>query len=190
MSVPPDLGACVADRWSPVIGDPGLLGWVTVAAHGLAVILCLAACLRPSDSIVRLFWLALAVVLLGLIINEQLDLQSAVTATGRCLSQIQGWYENRRIVQLIFIAAILMTGFNLAVFSLWVLRNHLRQIGLAVLGLIILICFVVIRAAGLHSFDLFLNTEVQSIRINWILELTSLALIAVNAIIFIRRDRM
>ncbi|WP_170476728.1 isopropylmalate isomerase [Ruegeria arenilitoris] len=190
MSVTDNLGACIADDWSPVIGDPSVLGWVTVAAYGLTAVLCLVASPRHPEGTVRVFWATLGIVLFALMINKQLDLQSALTAGGRCLSQMQGWYEERRAVQFIFIVAIVLTGFNIAIFSLWALRQHLRAVGLALIGLIILICFILIRAAGFHHFDEFLNTEIQSIRMNWILELTSIALIAINAIVIIRRGHL
>ncbi|MDB5657901.1 MAG: isopropylmalate isomerase large subunit [Cypionkella sp.] len=37
--------------------------------------------------------------MLILAVNKQLDLQSALAATGRCIAQFQGWYRARRDVQ-------------------------------------------------------------------------------------------
>ncbi|WP_052261538.1 hypothetical protein [Ruegeria sp. ANG-S4] len=181
------MSSCISQQWSPVIGDPSVLGWVTVAGYGVSAILCFAAWRRTTDGAVRLFWLVLSIFLVCLMINKQLDLQSAFTAAARCLSQFQGWYEKRRIVQVSFILAIMMSGTMVTAIAFWTLRQHLRQIGLALIGFAFLICFVLIRAAGFHNFDAFLNTEIQSVRLNWVLELTSIALIAANAVAALRR---
>lgn len=174
----PDFRACVATQWSPTIGDPSLIGWLTVAAYGIAALLCLRAVRSPG---VPWFWLLLSMLLFALMVNKQLDLQSALTASARCLSQMQGWYEDRRSVQVGFILAVMFSGFWIALVCLWFLRKHLRQVGVALIGFILLICFVLIRAAGFHNFDALLKTEILSIRINWLLELSGIALIALNA---------
>lgn len=183
-----DLRACVAEQWSPVIGDPSLIGWLTVAAYGVTAVLCLGAWRRSDVRAVSWFWLILSVLLFALMINKQLDLQSALTASARCLSQMQGWYEDRRVVQVGFILAILVFGVMVAVLMLWALRRHLGQVGVALIGFILLICFVLIRAAGFHNFDALLKAEILSIRINWLLELSGIALIALNAVWMARRS--
>ncbi|WP_299948038.1 isopropylmalate isomerase [uncultured Ruegeria sp.] len=177
-----DLHTCVTDQWSPTIGDPSPMGWATVAAYGATAILCFRSAHVPESRVVKLFWLALALLLLALMINKQLDLQSALTATARCLSQMQGWYEDRRSVQIGFILVVAFSGIWIALVSFWLLRKHLRHIGMALFGFVLLICFVLIRAAGFHRFDAMLNAEFLFIRVNWLLELTGIALIALNAI--------
>ncbi len=188
MSLLQDLYHCTTDRWSPVIGDPSPMGWVTVAAYGITAILCFRAARNPDSQAVRFFWLALSLLLIALMINKQLDLQSALTASARCLSQMQGWYDDRRSVQIGFILVILFGGVWIALLSLWFLRKHLGQIGLALLGFIFLICFVLIRAAGFHNFDALLKADILFIRVNWIFELSGIALIALNAMWVTRKS--
>lgn len=182
-----DLRRCVADQWSPVIGDPSVMGWLTVVAYGVAAVLCFRAARAPTGRTVRWFWLILSLLLVALMVNKQLDLQSALTAAGRCLSRMQGWYEDRRVVQLGFILAVMASGLLVAMISLWALRRHLGQVGVALIGFILLICFVLIRAAGFHQFDALLRAEILSVRINWLLELSGIALIALNAAWVARR---
>ncbi len=179
-----DLGNCIAEQWSPVIGDPSPVGWLTVAAYGVTALLCLRAARSFG---VRWFWLLLSLLLFALMINKQLDLQSALTASARCLSHMQGWYQDRRSVQVGFILAVIFCGFWGALVSLWFLRKHLRQIGVALIGFIALICFVLIRAAGFHNFDALLNADFLFIRVNWLLELSGIGLIALNAYWVTRR---
>ncbi|EEE36822.1 hypothetical protein RKLH11_656 [Rhodobacteraceae bacterium KLH11] len=182
-----DLHRCVSDQWSPVIGDPSLAGWITVAAYGITAVLSFRSARLSGDRGTRVFWLALSVLMVALMINKQLDLQSALTATGRCLSQMQGWYENRRSVQIGFILLVIFSSICIALASIWLLRKQLHQIGLALIGLILLICFVLIRAAGFHNFDALLNTNILFIRVNWLMELSGIALIALNAVWIARR---
>jgi hypothetical protein len=123
--------------WSPTIGDPTLMGWVTVAAYFLTSWLCLrafrlekrgpprpllptiAALFRvmkkhwprpPAPARRAALWLLLFAIMFALGINKQLDLQTLFTEIGRSVSRSGGWYEERRAVQGLFIAA--MAGFG------------------------------------------------------------------------------
>ncbi len=102
-------------NWSPKIGDPTVMGWVTVAAYFLAAWLSYRAYRAAHEDVephpgVRRLWALLtgALVLLG--INKQLDLQTAFTETGRWLAHSQGWYDDRRPVQAVFIALFCLLG--------------------------------------------------------------------------------
>ena len=55
-------------------------------------------------------WNALAVGLLLLGINKQLDLQTALTELGKILAARQGWYEHRQRVQIDFIIGVVLVG--------------------------------------------------------------------------------
>lgn len=173
------LAGCIAARWSPGIGDPTAMGWLTVAAYAAAGMLCLrAGSVRKRD---RRFWMALGALLLALMVNKQLDLQSALTATGRCIAQIQGWYDSRRMVQAIFIVFLL--GFSVGLFGLALkkMKRSLHRTGLALAGFALLLCFVAIRAVGFHHMDALINSSAGPMRLNWLFELTGIALIGVNA---------
>ena len=102
---------CAFHGWSPGIGDPTVMGWVAVAAYISAAAVAGVASARgafpvPNRRRERLFWLSLVLVLSCLAVNKQLDLQSLLTALGRCLSRTQGWYDSRRAVQQDFIVAL------------------------------------------------------------------------------------
>ena len=51
------------------------------------------------------------------------------------------------------------------------LRGTLARTGLALLGLVLVTVFVVIRAAGFHHMDVLIDTRVAGMRMNWLLEL-------------------
>jgi hypothetical protein len=176
-------------RWHPGIGDPTIGGWITVAGYfGAAVLAYRALRLHqkeqsPSTSTeqrtLMRFWLVVlcAVALLGL--NKQLDLQSWFTEVGRDLATAQGWYQDRRSVQALIIAALVLGGLTgMAVIALW-LRRVISRVADAVLGLGFLVTFVAVRAASFHHVDRWLGYGV--VRVNWVLELGGIALIAISA---------
>ena len=120
--------------------------------------------------------------------NKQLDLQSALTATGRCLAKMQGWYEERRTVQkdFLFGLATLSAVFLVAILAL--LRGSWSRTGLAVIGLVFVCGFVMMRAVGFHHFDKMLGVPVMGIRANGILEWTGPVLIAISGVMLLRKN--
>ena len=171
-------------EWEPGIGDPTLLGWLTVAAYLCAAVLCGIAAMRsrPVDRRAYVFWVIFTVLMLALGINKQLDLQSLFTVVLKQFAKSTGWYEDRRIFQGIFIFVIAFFGCAVALLAwVWTSRS-LPQHRLTLLGGIFLLAFIVIRAASFHHFDEILGTPVAFLRINHLLELGGIACVAFGAI--------
>ncbi len=141
------LLACTNRRWSPAIGDPTVMGWVTVFAYVLAAILCVLVLSRSRASGNFVFWLILSGLLALQAINKQLDIQSAATAFGRCVAQAQGWYEDRRAVQFWAIIGVICLMSLACVFILVKMRHTLDSTWLAILG----ICFLSAKAYPFRS---------------------------------------
>jgi hypothetical protein len=164
------------------------MGWLTVAAYittfGLA-----ASVVAKVQNRLKVFWLALSILLFGLAINKQLDLQSALTATGRCIAKAQGWYSERGAVQIRFILAVVFGGLLLTVVAIWMMRRHLVETWLAIVGLGAILTFIMVRAAGFHHFDRFIGHEIAGVRMNWVLELGGIGLIALNAVYLLIQPR-
>ena len=176
------IAACVDDRWSPQIGDPTVAGWGTVVAYALCAVLGFMTFLRVEDSRERIFWGLVTLAMLSLGVNKQLDLQSMLTAAGRCLSQLQGWYDERRVFQRNFIIGLLTAAGLILAVGLWLMRGCLRRNGLALLGLAFVTAFVAVRAVGFHHFETLINSRLLDIRFNVLFELSGLVAIAVNAV--------
>ncbi len=179
-----DLIDCVNAMWSPTLGDESVIGWVTVLAYLVATALAFLVSKRRTNR-QRIFWFALSVFCLALAINKQLDLQSAFTVTGRCIAQAQGWYHERRFVQLIFILVVLGLSCLAATSLVWLLRRHLAEIWLAVVGVTFLLMFIAVRAADFHHFDQFIKFELGRLRVNWILEISGILAVATNSLYLI-----
>lgn len=182
-----ELAACINTSWLPQIGDPTVMGWFTVVAYVLTGGMSLLVMTNQRGRM-RVFWSVLCVLLFALSINKQLDLQSALTAAGRCLALAQGWYEDRAAVQLIFIVFVATAGLVLSMVFAVTMRHNLAQNWLALIGLGFLCSFIAVRAAGFHHFDRFIGYEIANVRMNWAMELGGIAMIAGNALLFLRQQ--
>lgn len=168
----------VDGRWQLGIGDPTVMGWVTVCGYGATALLALRCARRASQPTEFGFWAIAAGALLLLGVNKQLDLQSLATQIGRDLALAQGWYGARRLVQAAFIGALVALGAAAGAWLLWLTRRMHVATQLGGAGLVLLVVFVVIRGVSFHHVDDILGSRIEGIRYNWLLELTPLALIA------------
>ncbi len=187
-----DLLACVLDRWSPGIGDPTLMGWLTVAAYLAAALLAAGAVGRlpptlPHRRRERMFWIGAALFLAALALNKQLDLQSALTALGRCAAKAEGWYERRRAVQAGVVVALLLVSAAAGLVLLRWLAPVRRRAKLAACGLALITAFVLVRAVGFHHVDALIGWRIGGARMNWVLELGGIAVFAAGALLALRR---
>ncbi len=183
---------CAHDAWSPGIGDPHIMGWITVVVYAACALAALQLSIRnpfhgPGAWRERVFWAGVCALMLCLAVNKQLDLQSLMTAIGRCHAKLNGWYNERQAMQRGFIRALALGALLLALGTAWFLRASLCRNALAVLGLALVLSFVVIRAVGFHDVDKLISTDVMSIRVNWIFELSGLVLILLSALSRLRR---
>ena len=181
-------------NWHPGIGDPSAMGWVTVVAYFIAAIVLLGQW-RLSAEIYqnhlkmhrRLLFL-FAVTMIGLGINKQLDLQTWLTNVGRDISRAQGWWENRRVAQAVVLTLIVLCGGALMMVIVkadGVVKEH----RMALLGFLVLIVFVVVRASSFFQMDRLINFRVFGFRMNWFLELGGIAIIAASAMQGVRKAR-
>lgn len=176
------------NRWTPGIGDPTVMGWVTVAMYVLVAMCCfLVREIDPDDgsdtslnqfTSYRKFWWVLAAFLILMGLNKQLDLQSLFTQLGRDFAKSAGWYENRRLVQTTFIIAIGVLGCAVGGYLVYRFRHACQTIKIALSGFILLLAFVVMRAASFHNFDRLIGYELGGIRFNWIMEIGALLIVA------------
>ena len=164
------------------------MGWFTVWAYGLAAVLAAWAakktrrdCVVEGGPKVRTVWIGVSILLAFLCLNKQLDLQSLLTDIGRVISRSQGWYDERREFQRWFVLGILAVSGILAVWFICRFRFFWVSHGLLVTGLFFLLTFIVVRAVSFHHIDQFLKIRPAGIKMNWLLELTGIFLVALAA---------
>ena len=178
---------CAGESWSPTIGDPTALGWITTVAYFVAALLAsFALRVAPSrraagyGAYVQFWWLMIvSFAFLGL--NKQLDLQSLSTVIARCLAIRDGWYADRRHFQMLFIVAAVTGGGLLLLGAAVYFRKAFKLVWMAAIGVVFVVTFVIVRAASFHHVDQILGSHVLGMRINGLLELTGIAFAAFNA---------
>jgi hypothetical protein len=168
--------------WTPGLGDPSILGWLTVACYLYAAWQCFRLARSRLQNREGLIWWALALGLFALGINKQLDLQSALTEIGRIVARRQHWYDQRREVQVMFIGVVALLGLGGVTVLLLVTRRAPRPTRLATLGAAAVLTFVVIRAASFHHFDRFIRLRFAGFSANWILEVGGLLMVIFAAL--------
>lgn len=144
------------NTWSSLGGDPGLLGWGTAIAYFAAASAACGAARSgkahggrvPSRK--RILWRVLAVMLICLGFNKQLDLQSLLTATLRRSAQEGGWYDTRRQAQTVFVGVVAGGAVAISFAAVIYVQKMHRLERLGVLGMALLLGFVAVRTATFH----------------------------------------
>jgi hypothetical protein len=151
-----DLWQCGLNGWRPDIGNDGVSGWVLTALYALAVAGCLMSLTGPGASPHlrhRLFWAAAAAVLLVLGLNVQLDLQTLLRRSMRCVSHLQLWYDDRQPVKEAVVILAGVTGVLALALAAWMLRGSMRRFALPLAGLALVCAYVVARAVYFTDMD-------------------------------------
>jgi hypothetical protein len=166
-------------NWSPGIADPTIGGWAIVVLYCLAAMSCWVTARHLHHGQERLIWRSFSVLFLLLGANKQLDLLQALTELGRLLAKTEGWYAQHRSIQLAFIACIAVLCVIAATTLLIWARRSPASTWFVLLGTILVIGFVFIRAASFHSIDRFVFSEVLGYRWKWILEMGGISIVLV-----------
>ncbi len=184
------LAASDADgRWRLGLGDPTVWGWlITLAYFGVGA-MCVTAWKREDWAFLRggrglrpRFWLLAGAAMLALGLNKQLDLQTLATSLGRGLAKSQGWYENRRLVQGVFVAIIAVVGLGAAIVGARWLRSAWKRYWPAWVGLVYLGVFIVVRAASFHHLDdVLFKTELFERFVSRVLEAIGVGMVGWGA---------
>ena len=170
--------------WSPGIGDPTPIGWLTLLLYALGAWQCYRLATRHAGLLGQneaTLWWILALGLTALGINKQLDLQTALTEFARSLAYQEGWYEKRREVQVLFIYAVAALAGCTAIALAFLARKAPFATLVAIAGSACLLAFVAMRAASFHHFDRFIGSEYLGLRMNWILEMGGICIIYFGA---------
>jgi hypothetical protein len=170
-------------RWQFQLDNPTILGWTVVAFYVGAAACCARAALKSRDALSRepIWWL-LAAGLLFLGVNKQLNLQTLMIVIGRNVFSAGHWYGARRRAQLIFCAVFSVACLGALVWLWWRSRRFFRENQVALAGAIVLVIFVVLRAATINHVDEFLGINLDDENWAWVLEITGSALIGIGAL--------
>lgn len=171
------------------VGEADLADWLTVGAYLLAALLAwraAAAAWLSRHRRDRVFWLITAVLLCFLGINELLDLQTLLTDIGRAHAKTNGWDDRQRQVQYIFVVALGFVAVAAGLGMLWLTRRTHPAVRLALVGLVFIGLFVLLRAASFHHLDDLLGRD--ALLFNWgtLQELAGIAIVGFAALHYAR----
>jgi len=117
---------------------------------------------------------------LALCISRYLDLQTALTETGRRIAFLEGWYDQHQDVQLAIVALIAISFIVVEVsFLIWSRNVSLSASAtLAIMGATFVVTFLMVRSVSFHSADQFIGKQIiPGLRVNWILQLGGIGVV-------------
>lgn len=161
--------------------DPTVFAWLVVVLYGAGVFLTFAAAQAAANSRDRAFWLCASAVLLLLGLNKQLDLQTVTLDVVRDSARAHGWYAQRRAAQALFLIVLGIALAALSVAMIVWLSGTGPMIRLAAVGILLLLIFIMLRAASFHHIDAWLRVDVSGLRRGWWLELAGIAFVGLSA---------
>jgi hypothetical protein len=164
-------------NWRPGIGDPTIGGWVTVVLYFLAVWATWKAANRSFLEKEKTLWRMISIMFIGLGVNKQLDLQSALTEIARIIAFDEGWYDQRRVVQIWFIVGVATFCLLIALILSWFAYDTSLPARLALFGTVLVLAFVLIRAASFHHIDQLIGDRILGLKWNWVLEMGGIAIV-------------
>lgn len=175
-----------AGQWHPGISDPTPMGVIIFVCYFIGAAVCGVRAWRclhiPAlrQGHFR-FWVfcGFALVLFGL--NKQLDLHQLISQLGRDWARADGWYQDRREIQSLVLKCLAGVGAVTLLALVWALRGMPFRFYVALLGLMFLGFYVLIRAASFHHVDHFLGLGTEGFRLAWLVELGGIAITAAAA---------
>lgn len=178
--------------WQSSIAKADMADWVTVAAYLLAAWLCARAARHARlgrDRRDRRFWHVTAALLVLLGINELLDLQMLLTSLGRAHAIANGWYGEHRQVQLAFVIALGVAAMFAGIAMRRLTRGAHASVRLALLGLVFIGLFVLLRAASFHHLDEMLGRGLPEFNWGSLQEMGGILIVAAAATLYSRHQR-
>jgi hypothetical protein len=166
-----------------IFHDQTGFAWFIVVAYFAGALAAFAASRSACTNEAR-FWLGVSLLLVLLGFNKELDLQSLLTEVGRTLTQAIGIYEQRRLLQGLFL--LVLAG--VAAFAILRLTRILHRSSTpaktASVGIAVLFAFILLRAASFHHIDEWVTIQVRGLRSGWWLELVGIVVIGLSALAF------
>jgi hypothetical protein len=164
------------------MGALTIIGWLIVAGYFVACISCwrLGRKIEAKDDNAlreRRIWLIISILLLALGISRLLDLETALAEGGRSIAFSEGWYGRRKVFQLALIDGVSITCLAIVTtLVIWARRTPFPT-WLGITAAILVIGYILIRAASLHQIDVFIEQRIFLFRWNWIFEMGGTGLV-------------
>lgn len=180
---------CGIADWMDIWGDPLLSGTIFIISYGVTALLIFRAA-RKAPTRERWYWRLCGFLFLFQLLNTNLDLHALVWTTGRCLAHAQGWYDNRREFQVLFLIGLaLLVALILLIVLIVFFRNIFRNI-LLTLGVVTALGFTIVKGINYHGFEQFYGSQVGPFRVADFIEYSGIVLAFLAALIRLRQIRL
>jgi hypothetical protein len=122
-----------------------------------------------------MLWHGIFVALIVLALNKLFE--GSVTGFIRMLAMEEGWYDQRRVVQIEFIAVVALVCLLVVGVLLLLARHAPAATQIALVGTMMLLALGLVRDASLHQIDHLMGQRIIGLKVNWIFELGGLGLV-------------
>lgn len=173
---------------SPLFGDPTIVGWVITTAYAISALLALLISINANHyyhphtvNIQKWFWIIIALCMLFLCLNKQLDLQTTLTRIGKSYAKNQGWYQYRRAIQAGFILSLLILFSTFFFINFEKIKEIFKSNWVAFMGFFIILLYVFGRALYFYHLSERLNLQIFQSEKSWIIELVGISFLISSA---------
>ena len=133
------------------------------------------------------FWKLMGFLLTLLCFASLMDLQDFLHLTGKEMAISEGWYQKRRMVQIIFLFWLVSSSLGVAGYLTWIQRKMSWGYHLALITIFYLLGLQAIRAVSFHYVDKVLELQWQGMLVNNLMEYAGLGAMLL-AILFSGRE--
>ena len=173
--------ACGIEDWWAFAGDPLISGTVFMVSYGLVAWLILRNAARMLGR-ERQYWRLCGWLFVFQVANTHLDLHGLIYTTGRCLAHLQGWYDNRRDVQLLALIGLALVAVLAVLIVLDLFSRNIIGNVLLTAGIVIALGFTVMKGINFHGLEQYYGGAYGPFRGADLVELSGVAIAFVAAV--------
>jgi hypothetical protein len=182
-----DAFLCGIDDWMDIWGDPLLSGTIFMLSYAVTALLVFRAA-RNHEGRERWYWRICGFIFFFQVANTPLDLHALVWTTGRCLAHAQGWYENRREIQVLFLVGLALLLASILLLALFVFLRNMLGNALLTAGVSIVVGFTLVKGINYHGFEQFYGADAGPFHVADFIEYSGIAIALLAALLRLRRN--
>lgn len=111
-----------------------------------------------------------------------------IFTVGRCLAHAQGWYESRRLVQVVFVVILFTVAATLVLASVVHFRRIMIGNILLVIGLTVALGFTALKGTSFHGLEHYYAGTYGPFRGADLIELSGIAIATLAALLRLNRQ--
>ena len=169
--------------------DPTIGGWLIELLYFIVSVSCWRSARKlalnyASAPFEHHVWQAIAALFFALCITRHFGLETALTEASRKLAFLEGWYNQRRGVQLAIIVLMAISFiFAEILLMIWSRNKSLTASAtLALMSATFVMAYLIIRSISFHSVDQIVGERLLGLSVNWILQLGGIGVVLMASV--------